>query len=306
MISKEVRIALIGEAPGATEEKTRRPFQGESGKLLSQMLSDAGIVPRDCMIASFSKDNLDDLRLLSHQLAEVKPNIAIALGNTALWALTSHTAISKYRGTIIWSDGSAPVRFKGKVLPTFHPTSILRNWKFLPIAVADLIKAKENSSTPEFDKPERMILIPQMPEEVETFFANIPDGAEVAIDIETYRNNLISCIGFSKTPSIAMVVPFCSKTTASGRYWTHLRVERRVWEILRTNLESRRFVKVFQNGLYDLRYLFAEASIRVQGPFVDTMVLHHALYPELPKSLGFLGSIYTNETAWKQERNGNR
>lgn len=69
MISKEVRIALIGEAPGATEEKTRRPFQGESGKLLSQMLSDAGIVPRDCMIASFSKDNLDDLRLLSHQLA---------------------------------------------------------------------------------------------------------------------------------------------------------------------------------------------------------------------------------------------
>jgi hypothetical protein len=34
----------------------------------------------------------------------------------------------------------------------------------------------------------------------------------------------------------------------------------------------------------------------------DTMLLHHAMYPELPKSLGFLGSIYTNESAWKLMR----
>jgi hypothetical protein len=29
------------------------------------------------------------------------------------------------------------------------------------------------------------------------------------------------------------------------------------------------------------------------------MILHHALYPELPKGLGFMGSIYTNESSWK-------
>jgi hypothetical protein len=34
----------------------------------------------------------------------------------------------------------------------------------------------------------------------------------------------------------------------------------------------------------------------------DTMLLHHSMYPELPKSLGFLGSIYTNEAAWKLMR----
>jgi len=32
------------------------------------------------------------------------------------------------------------------------------------------------------------------------------------------------------------------------------------------------------------------------------MLLHHALYPELPKGLGFLGSIYTNEASWKLMR----
>jgi hypothetical protein len=31
----------------------------------------------------------------------------------------------------------------------------------------------------------------------------------------------------------------------------------------------------------------------------DTMLLHHALYPEMQKDLGFLGSIYTNEASWK-------
>jgi hypothetical protein len=31
----------------------------------------------------------------------------------------------------------------------------------------------------------------------------------------------------------------------------------------------------------------------------DTMLLHHSLFPELPKGLGFLGSIYTNEASWK-------
>jgi hypothetical protein len=34
----------------------------------------------------------------------------------------------------------------------------------------------------------------------------------------------------------------------------------------------------------------------------DTMLIQHALYPELPKSLGFLGSIHTNDVAWKELR----
>jgi hypothetical protein len=33
------------------------------------------------------------------------------------------------------------------------------------------------------------------------------------------------------------------------------------------------------------------------------MLLHHSLQPELPKSLGFLGSLYTNEQAWKHLAN---
>jgi DNA polymerase I-like protein with 3'-5' exonuclease and polymerase domains len=56
--------------------------------------------------------------------------------------------------------------------------------------------------------------------------------------------------------------------------------------------------KVFQNGMFDINYL-TRAGIYVRNCAHDTMLLHHVLYPELPKGLGFLGSIYSNESAWK-------
>lgn len=56
--------------------------------------------------------------------------------------------------------------------------------------------------------------------------------------------------------------------------------------------------KLFQNGAYDVQVL-AHWGIRVEGEYEDTMILHHALEPELPKALDYLGSIYTNEVAWK-------
>ena len=42
----------------------------------------------------------------------------------------------------------------------------------------------------------------------------------------------------------------------------------------------------------------------MRGAEEDTMLLHHALYPESLKGLGFLGSIYCDEGAWKGMRKG--
>jgi hypothetical protein len=41
---------------------------------------------------------------------------------------------------------------------------------------------------------------------------------------------------------------------------------------------------------------------RVPGTVADTMIAHHAMYPEMAKSLGFLGSVYTDLPAWKPMR----
>ena len=60
--------------------------------------------------------------------------------------------------------------------------------------------------------------------------------------------------------------------------------------------------KLAQNGLYDLQYLWRPHGIAVKNYAEDTMLLHHALYIELKKDLGYLGSIYTDEAAWKLMR----
>jgi DNA polymerase I-like protein with 3'-5' exonuclease and polymerase domains len=59
--------------------------------------------------------------------------------------------------------------------------------------------------------------------------------------------------------------------------------------------------KVFQNGLYDLQYIY-QMGIRPRNCTEDTMLMHHALYPEMKKGLEFLGSVYTNEASWKLMR----
>ena len=60
--------------------------------------------------------------------------------------------------------------------------------------------------------------------------------------------------------------------------------------------------KVFQNGLYDISFLWRSYRIKTVNAEHDTMLLHHALHPESPKGLDFLGSVYTNHASWKLMR----
>jgi len=67
-------------------------------------------------------------------------------------------------------------------------------------------------------------------------------------------------------------------------------------------LEDQSIPKLFQNGLYDVAFLWRAYGIRVRACTEDTMLLHHALQPESLKGLGYLGSIYTDHGPWKSER----
>jgi DNA polymerase I-like protein with 3'-5' exonuclease and polymerase domains len=67
-------------------------------------------------------------------------------------------------------------------------------------------------------------------------------------------------------------------------------------------LEDQAIRKVFQNGLYDIAFLWRSYGIKTLGGAEDTMLLHHALQPEALKGLAFLGSVYTNHGPWKSER----
>lgn len=245
------------------------------------------------------REFIPELERLADEIATVDPNLIVALGNTPLWALAGTTGISKLRGTTRLSTHTATGY---KLLPTYHPAAVIRQWELRPTTVMDLMKAKREMGFPEIRRPKREIWIEPTLEDIERFNdLYITKCDKLSVDIET-AGNQVTCIGFSPSPQLSLVVPFVDERKRDRSYWRSKQDEGRAWEIIRDILRDRKTKKVFQNGLYDISFLWRSIGIRVYGAKHDSMLLHHALQPESLKSLGFLGSIYCDEGAWKTER----
>ena len=232
-----------------------------------------------------------ELDRLWREVEAVNPNVIVALGATALWALTSHTGIKKFRGTPVYA-----LRDKRKVLPTYHPAAVGRQWKLRPILISDLAKAHRQSKFPELIRPRREIWIEPTLEDLDDFYEQFIAGTrDVGADIET-KQGTITEIGFAPRPDVAIVVPFY-KRRGDPNYWPTVEDELRAWKWVQMVFDNH--CAVGQNFSYDMQYLWGRNRIRVPYVADDTMILHHSLYPEMEKSLGFLGSVYTEEPSWK-------
>lgn len=238
-----------------------------------------------------------ELERLADEIVAIDPNVIVGFGNTPLWALCGMSGISKIRGTTRLTTHTAT---GFKFLPTIHPAAVLQQWEYRPTVISDLMKAKRENEYPEIRRPQRFIWIEPTLEDIERFInEHVRDW--LSVDIET-SGNQITCVGFSPSEVLAIVVPFFDERKKSRSYWPNLSDEQRAWELIRGPLENRNVRKIFQNGLYDIAFLLRSQGIKVRGAEDDTMLCHHALQPESLKGLGFLGSIYCDEGAWKQER----
>jgi len=257
---------------------------------------------------------LPEIDRLQAEIAESQPNLILAFGNTACWALLQSTSIGSLRGAITSGHGAYA---QNKILPSYHPAAVLRQWSWRPIVVTDLIKAWREAQFPEIRRPSRQILVNPTIDEIKTWTARflldqgIPDPwkptqidfisnyALLSCDIET-KAGQITCIGFARSSEDAMVVPFLDESRPGWCYWADRGDELVAWRCVRDLLYCPA-PKLFQNGVYDLQYLY-RYGLRPRNVIHDTMLLHHTLHPEMQKGLGFLGSIYTNEPAWKLMR----
>ena len=246
---------------------------------------------------------LPEVDRLYSEINTVAPNLIVALGNTACWAVLQATNIGSIRGSVAmacpaksWNLGR-PV----KVLPTYHPAGVMRQWSWRPIVVADLMKALRESTSPELKRPERTVIVNPTLDEIRTWteqtLANPPPV--LSVDIETGASQ-IKCIGFARSRSESIVIPFVDLEHADGSYWPSPADELQAWSYVRRLLEHQ-VPKLGQNFVYDLQYL-TRYGIIPANCIEDTMLIHHALFPEMQKGLGFLGSIYTNEASWKLMR----
>jgi hypothetical protein len=235
-----------------------------------------------------------DLEKLARTIERVKPNLILGFGPAAAWALLRNKSVKGIRGAPTTSV------YGPKCLITYHPASVLRDYGLRPIVISDLAKAANEQTFPEVIRPSREIWLSPTFADLLDFEARfIEPSSKLSIDIETAQRQ-ITCIGFAPTPDRALVVPITCRAQRSGNYWD-LGTEVRVWNWIRKQC-ARKISIIGQNFLYDANFLWTIYGITCPNMAEDTMLLHHALQPEMEKGLGFLATLYTNEPPWKMMR----
>ncbi|MDD5587140.1 MAG: uracil-DNA glycosylase [Alphaproteobacteria bacterium] len=161
-------LVFVGEAPGKEEVRLGRPFVGRSGKLLNEMLAEAGIERARSIIANVfryqppgnkvdhfftsrraaaaqgleiaeefgsfgsawcKKEYSNEINALKDFLGTWRPRVIVALGRTPFWALTEGSGLLLSVGRI----HDCRLLPGTPVIPTFHPSYILRgNWSKRP------------------------------------------------------------------------------------------------------------------------------------------------------------------------------
>lgn len=131
--NRRARLMFVGEAPGADEDAQARPFVGRAGQLLNKIIEAIGLKREDVFIGNVNRCRPPQNRtptpaeaatckpFLMREIAVVKPDVIVVLGNTAMKnLLDTKEGITKLRGQFMDYRGI-------KVMPTFHPAYLLRD-----------------------------------------------------------------------------------------------------------------------------------------------------------------------------------
>ena len=136
-------IMFVGEAPGMSEDTSGKPFAGKSGDMLTKMIENVLLISRQdvyitnivkCRPANNAVPSPSEAHschpYLLKQIELIKPKIIIALGETAYHYLSGDdSTIEDVRGNMQELHGY-------KLMPTYHPSFLLRN----PSAKKDVLE----------------------------------------------------------------------------------------------------------------------------------------------------------------------
>ncbi len=155
---QNAEMMFIGEAPGAKEDEMGRPFVGQCGKLLTELMEQAGIRREEVFITSVLKckppDNRDPNKeeikacvpYLLSQMDSISPVVIVTMGNVA-YDIFSYTfylpkkKIGDVRGKLFRLHSTTAKA----VIPTYHPAGLMYNRKLIPLFLEDLNLAREKS-----------------------------------------------------------------------------------------------------------------------------------------------------------------
>jgi uracil-DNA glycosylase len=148
---RDAKLFVIGEAPGADEDRQGEPFVGRAGQLLNAMLRSIGLPRAEVYIANILKCRPPNNRdpepseqasctpYLSQQIELVQPRVLLAVGRIAAqWLLQTDAPIGRIRGRVVsYGPRNTPL------VVTYHPAYLLRSPLEKAKAWTDLCMVKE-------------------------------------------------------------------------------------------------------------------------------------------------------------------
>jgi uracil-DNA glycosylase family 4 len=321
---KDARLLLLGEALGKEEVLKGKPFVGDAGYLLNDVLRCAGIDRSEVYIMNVVPTRPPDNKIprlgelgvsleeceewCRRRISELRPNCVLALGAVALHALTGHREykITDWRGSILEADVPDGVRVK--IVPTFHPSYIQRNlfektarkereekggikYTYGSARLSMVIDSKRawlESKSPSVDRLSRELIVSPSLEQVKDYLDKALEASRVSVDVET-MGKWIDCVGFSTHPASAICIPRGEVQWGSKSEMIDSLLREFLWN--HTGL-------VAQNASFDMTMLLGN-GLPIRRLHMDTQVAHHFMYPELPHDLHYLVSIYTKEPFYK-------
>lgn len=300
-------ILLIGLNRDADAIKMNKILPSAQESVLEQALHMAGLTkgsvnfinlfPDSTTVTPFWQDNAKPakryfkpaaehwLARCNQQINDLNPKVIVPLGEIPVYAMLNRHDYTSIRGYPFQKNDRL-------IVPSLHPRDMIWSnyiWRFY--LANDLKRAKEFASGATIIEPDLRVV--QTAQEAIALLEHIVTlQRSVAFDIEV-SNYEVSCIGFSNQKDWAFTIPLDDRWSIEDEVY--------IWQAIAKVMECSTLVKITQNGIFDTYFIFYKNGILCRGVVEDTMIGHSIAYPDMLKGLGFLGSIHTRYTYWKDQ-----
>lgn len=253
---------------------------------------------RDAFQDALDTFGWDYQEILWQEICTLKPRLIVPMGDETLSFLVGVKSIEKFRGSILSlrNDLSIIHPEKGsirlpKVAPTHSPKTLAIRPELKAISQVDFNRFAKYLNSPE-ELDQGLVSVADSYEKFRSYlqrYINAPFGV---FDIET-KFNIPVCIGICLSPKEAVCVPLLDKSVSKEELYL---LWNGIWKIYQ------KFKWVNQNIKFDILGMERLGFILNQDQFHgDTSINAGILYPEFPKNLGFLNSLYTDIPYFKDE-----
>ena len=306
-INTGAKLAIIAQNPGELEELDGRPLIGRSGQMVIASLGTYGIKREDASWLNVLKCRWQNENILPREenilrgavdhctgaylrqnLARIRPNLYVPMGDLALHWLTGRENIGHWRGSVFIAD-SGPIR-GSKVLPTIHPAAIFRQPAWRSASKSDFSRIAR-------ELPKRELVVTysdvfHLGVSAEEFINTIAAlKGPVVLDIETKSTRPKS----ERKPieeTLAVIGIGWGKDVAAN-YVCDAALD----EVLRA-IESAD-VDWIAGGAFDFTVL-THYGVKFKWERCHDLILLHSRFDiELPHSIEFIASMWTDRAYWK-------